>query len=188
MSRYCGSTETVDGRPCQNLVDDFGDHCSAGHHCAVIGLVISSGAPSAPGDSGAPFEYESLAGINEVGDEWGELFACDHDPSTADAWRAAFPEFHVGLSWYTNGWAPDVASAWKSAGFGPFDYEWKDAAGEDNAALAARWVRIPTVTPRQVTLFAEVGLGPEEFLRLKASGSDPELEARRRYSDSAVGA
>ena len=36
MSRVCGYTKTTTGYPCKNVVEDFHDHCEAGHPCPPV--------------------------------------------------------------------------------------------------------------------------------------------------------
>ena len=36
MSRICGFRDTTTGRPCTQVVEDFHDHCEAGHLCPIV--------------------------------------------------------------------------------------------------------------------------------------------------------
>jgi hypothetical protein len=59
MSRICGFQETTTGHPCENVVEDFEDHCRAGHPCPFSETSVT------PGNSDLDASMASL-GIDEI--------------------------------------------------------------------------------------------------------------------------
>ena len=46
MSRVCGYEETTTGHPCDNVVEDYEDHCRAGHPCPPVATDVDPKAAS----------------------------------------------------------------------------------------------------------------------------------------------
>ena len=61
MSRICGYVETTTGHPCENVVEDFEDHCRANHPCSILASDTDTSDRTDSNAMALSFEIEELS-------------------------------------------------------------------------------------------------------------------------------